>query len=120
MLLKGYTQYVSKFRKLSSGHRIVKGQFSFQSQRRATPKNYHTIVLISHVSKVMLKILQVGPQQYMNQELPDAQAGFKKGRGIWQRPNCQTFGGSWRKQENSTKKIKIKKSTSSSLTTLKH
>ena len=37
--------------------------------------------LISHASKVMLKILQARPQQYVNQELPDVQAGFKKGRG---------------------------------------
>ena len=43
--------------------------------------NYHTIVLISHASKVMLKILQARLQQYMNQELPDVQAGFRKGRG---------------------------------------
>ena len=43
--------------------------------------NYHTIALISHASKVMLKILQVGLQQYMNQELPDVQTGFRKGRG---------------------------------------
>ena len=43
--------------------------------------NYHTIVLISHTSKVMLKILQARLQQYMNHELPDIQAGFRKGRG---------------------------------------
>ena len=43
--------------------------------------NYHTIVLISHASKVMLKILQAKLQQYMNHELPDVQAGFGKGRG---------------------------------------
>ena len=43
--------------------------------------NYCTIVLISHASKVMLKILQARLQQYMNQELPDVQAGFRKGRG---------------------------------------
>ena len=43
--------------------------------------NYRTIALISHASKVMLKILQVRLQQYVNQELPDVQAGFKKGRG---------------------------------------
>ena len=42
--------------------------------------NYHTIVLISHTSKVMLKILQARLQQYMNCELPDVQAGFRKGR----------------------------------------
>ena len=43
--------------------------------------NYHTIALISQVSKVMLKILQARLQQYMNCELADVQAGFRKGRG---------------------------------------
>ena len=42
---------------------------------------YHTIVLIPHASKVMLKILQARLQQYMNCESPDVQAGFRKGRG---------------------------------------
>ena len=44
--------------------------------------NYHKIALISHASKVMLKILQASLQQYMNQEIPDVQAGFRKDRGI--------------------------------------
>ena len=43
--------------------------------------NYRTIALISHASKVMLKILQARLQQYLNRELPDVQAGFRKGRG---------------------------------------
>ena len=43
--------------------------------------NYHKIGLISHASKVMLKILQARLQQYVNRELPDVQAGFRKGRG---------------------------------------
>ena len=43
--------------------------------------NYSTVALISHASKVMLKILQARLQQYMNHELPDVQAGFRKGRG---------------------------------------
>ena len=43
--------------------------------------NYHTIALISHASKVILKILQARLQQHMNRELPDVQAGFRKGRG---------------------------------------
>ena len=43
--------------------------------------NYHKIALISHASKIMLKILQASLQQYMNNELPDVQAGFRKGRG---------------------------------------
>ena len=43
--------------------------------------NYHTIALISQASKAMLKILQARLQQYVNHELPDVQAGFRKGRG---------------------------------------
>ena len=43
-------------------------------------RNYHTIALISHAGKVMLKILQARLQQYVNRELPDVQAGFRKGR----------------------------------------
>ena len=57
--------------------------FSFQSQKGNAKEcsNYRTIALILHTSKVMLKILQIGLQQYMNHELPDVQAGFRKGRG---------------------------------------
>ena len=44
--------------------------------------NYHTITLISHASKVMLKILQARLQQYVNREIPNVQAGFRNGRGI--------------------------------------
>ena len=62
--------------------------------------NYHTIVLISHASKVMLKILQVRVQQYMNRELPDVQAGFRKGRDVGKLP---TSVGSSKKQESSRK-----------------
>ena len=51
--------------------------------------NYRTIVLISQASKVMLKILQARLQQYMIHELPDVQAGFRKGRGTRQSSNCQ-------------------------------
>ena len=81
---KCFTQYASKFGKLSSGHRTGKSQFSIQSQRKAMPKNAqtnHKISFISHTSKVMLKILQARLQQYMNCELSDVQAGFRKGRG---------------------------------------
>ena len=60
---------------------LKKGQFSFQPQRKAMPKNAQTIALISHTSKVMLKILQARLQQYMNRELPHVQDGFRKGRG---------------------------------------
>ena len=72
--------YASKFGKRSSGHRTGKGQFSFQSKRKAMPKNC-TIALISHASKVMLKILQARLHQYVKCELPDVQTGFRKGRG---------------------------------------
>ena len=84
MLLKHCTQYASKFGKLSSGHRTGKWQFFIPIQKKGNAKecsNYRTIALISHASKVMLKILQAWLQQYMNRELPDVQAGFRKGRG---------------------------------------
>ena len=61
--------------------------------------NYHTIALISHASKGMLKILQARLQQYVNRELPDVQAGFRKGRGT----RDATSAGSWKKQESSRK-----------------
>ena len=63
--------------------------------------NYHTIALISHASRVMLKGLQGRLQQYVNHELPDVQDGFRKGRG----PEIKlpTSAGSWKKQESSRK-----------------
>ena len=61
--------------------------------------NYHTIVLISHTSKVMLKFLQARSQQYVNCELPDDQGGFRKGRGT--RDQMSTSVGSSKEQENS-------------------
>ena len=85
ILLKCYTQYANKFGKLSSGHRTGKGQFSFQpTPKKGNAKecsNYHTIALLSHAGKAMLKILQARLQQYVNCELPDVQIGFRKGRG---------------------------------------
>ena len=77
MLFKCCPPYVRKFGKLNSGHRTGKGQFSFISEC----SDYHIIVLISHSSKVVLKILHARFQQYVNQELPDVQAGFWRGRG---------------------------------------
>ena len=103
MLWKCYTQYASKFGKLSSGHRTGKGQFSFQSQRKAMPNNanYCTIALISHASKVVLKILQARLQQYVNCELRDVQDGFRKA----EEPEIKlpTTTGSLKKQESSRK-----------------
>ena len=63
--------------------------------------NYCTITLISHASKVMLKILQARIQQYMNRELPDVQAGFRKGRGT--RDQIENISWIIRKQESSRK-----------------
>ena len=61
----------------------------------------HTTALISHISKGMLKILQARLQQYVIRELPDVQAGFRKGRGT--RDQMPTSIGSLRKQESSRK-----------------
>ena len=63
--------------------------------------NYRTIALISHASKVMLKILQARLQQYLNHELPDVQTGFRKGRGT--RDELANISGSWKQQESSRK-----------------
>ena len=67
------------------GHKGAWGKLaSYFPQVKAMPKkcsNYHTIELISHSTKAMLKILQARLQQYFNQELPDVWAGFRKGRG---------------------------------------
>ena len=63
--------------------------------------NYHTIALISHASKVMLKILQVRLQLYMNWELPDFEAGFREGRG--RRDQIANVCWIIEKQENSIK-----------------
>ena len=63
---------------------LEKGSFHSQSQRKAMPKNVPTTIqfaLFSHTSKAMLKIFQARLQRYVNRELPDVQAGFRKGRG---------------------------------------
>ena len=82
LLLKCCTQYPSKFGKLSSGHR--KRSVFIPIPKKGSGKecsNYHTIALISHASKIMLKILQARLQQYMNWELSDVRAGYRKGKG---------------------------------------
>ena len=83
LLLKYCTQYISKFGKLSSGHRTGKSQFSLQAQEGQCQRMFKLLHNCTHLnaSKVMLKILQARLQQYMNRELPDVQAGFRKGRG---------------------------------------
>ena len=74
MLLKCCTQYASKFGKLSSGHQTGKDQLSFQSQRKAMPKNAQATAQLH--SSHTLKILQARLQQYMNHELPDVTSWF--------------------------------------------
>ena len=84
MLWKCCIQYASKFGKLSSGHRTGKVSVFIPIPKKGNAKeclNYCTVALISHASKVMLKILQARLQQYVNWELSDVEAGFRKGRG---------------------------------------
>ena len=102
MLWKCYTQYASKFGKLSNGHRTGKVFILIPKKGNAKESsNYRTIALISYASKVMLKILQARLQQYVNRELADGQAGFRKA----EEPEIKlpTSAGSWKKQESSRK-----------------
>ena len=82
MLWKRCIQYASIFGKFSSDHRTRKGQFSFQSQRKAMPKNAQILHNCSHLTCYQSNV-QNSPRQasiLMNGELPDVQAGFRKGR----------------------------------------
>ena len=84
MSLKCCTPYASKFGKLNSGHKTGKGVF-IPIPKKANAKecsNHCTVALISHSGKVRLKIIQARFPQYVNRELPDVQAGFRKGRRI--------------------------------------
>ena len=81
MLLKCCTQYASKFGKLNNGHRTGQRSVFIPIPKKGNAKecsNYCTIVLISHASKIMLKILQARLQQYMDQTIPDIEAEFRK------------------------------------------
>ena len=101
MLCKCCTQYASKLGKLSNGDRTGKGQFSFQSLRKAMPKNAQTTAQLhsSHASKVMLKILQVRLQQYVNFQM------FKLDLEKAEKPEIKlpTSSGSSKKQKSSRK-----------------
>ena len=104
MLWKYYTQYASKFGKLSSGHRTGKGQFSFQFQRKAIPKNVQTTEQLhsSHTSsKVTLKILQARLQQTWTVNILMFKLVLEKA----EEPEIKlpTSAGSWKKQESSRK-----------------
>ena len=84
MLWKCCTQYASKFGKLSRGPQDWKRSVFIPIPKKGNSKecsHYCTTALISHASKVMHKIHHARLQQYVNCELPDVQAGFRKGRG---------------------------------------
>ena len=106
MLWKCCTQYASKFGKTQQWPQDWKRSVFIPIPKKGNGKecsNYCTIALISHASKVMLKILQARLQQYVNCELPDVQAGFRKGRGT--RDQMPPSIGSSKKQESSRKNI---------------
>ena len=103
MLWKCCTQYASKFGKQQWPQDWKRSVF-IPTPKKGNAKecsNYCIIALISHTSKVMLKILQARIQQYVNRELPHVQAGFRKGRGT--RVKLPTSAGAWKKQESSRK-----------------
>ena len=111
MLWKCCTQYASKIQQWPQDW---KRSVFISVPKKGNAKecsNYHTIAHITHISKVILKILQLRDQWYMNGEFPDVEAGFRKGRGT--RSNFQHL--------LLIKKARIpeKTSTSASLTTLK-
>ena len=84
MLWKCCTQYASKFGKTQQWPQDWKRSVFIPIPKKGNVKecsNYRKIVLISHASKVMLKILRTRLQQYMNWKLPDVRAGFRKGGG---------------------------------------
>ena len=77
-------QYASKFWKTQQWPQDWKRSIFIPIPKKGSVKecsNYHTVALISYASNIMLKILQARLQQYMNRELPDVQAEFRKGRG---------------------------------------
>ena len=83
MLLKHCTQYANRFGNSAMATGLEKVSFHSNPKERQCQRafNYCTIAVILHASKVMLKIIQPRLQQYMNQELLDVKAGFRKGKG---------------------------------------
>ena len=115
MLLKFCTQYISKFEKLSSGHRTGKGQFSFQSQRRAMPKKVQTTIqlcLFHMLARQCSKPFKLGSNSTWTKNLQMYKLDL--GKAEEQEIKLSTFPGSQKKQENFRNT-----STSASLTTLK-
>ena len=106
MLFKCCPQYASKYRKLSSGHRIGKGQFSFQSQRRAMPKNVQITkqqCSFHMPARVCSKSFTLGFISTWTETIQMYKLGLEKA----EEPEIKlpTLGGSWRKQRNSRKTI---------------
>ena len=103
MLCKCCTQYASKFENSALATGLEKSIFIPIPQKGNAKEcsNYQIIALFSHASKVMLKIFQARLQQYVNCEVPDVQAGFRKA----EEPEIKlpTSAGSWKKQESSRK-----------------
>ena len=85
MLWKCYTHYGSELENSAVATGLEKVSFHSNSMKGNAKEcsHYRKIALISHTSKVMLKIIQTRLQQYVNHELPDVQVGFRKGRGTW-------------------------------------
>ena len=115
MLWKYCNRYVRKFGKLSSGHRTGKGQFSFQSQRKAMPKNVQTAIQLSSfhmLARLYSKSFKLDFSDTWTKNFQTYKLDFKK----VEEPEIKwlTFIGLWRKQRNSRKT-----STSASLTMLK-
>jgi len=83
MLWQCCTQYARKFGKLSSGHRLEKISFHSDPKERQCQRMFKLLHNCTHLhsSNVMLRILQARLEQYVNHELPDVQAGFRKNRG---------------------------------------
>ena len=103
MLWKCCTQYASKFGKLSSAHRTGKHVFILIPKKGNAKEcsNYHTVALISHASKVMLKILQARLQQYMNMNFQMFKVDLEK--SVEPEIKLPTFIELWKKQESSKK-----------------
>ena len=113
MLLKCYTQYVSKLGKLSSGHRTGNNQFSFQSQRRAMPKNVHTAIQLHSchmLARLCSKSFKLGFSSTWIENFQMYKLVFQE--TAEPEVKLPTLTGSWRKEGNSRK-------TSVSLTMLK-
>ena len=115
LLLECFTQYASKLGELSSGHRTGKGQFSFQSQRKAMPKNAQTTTqlhLFHNLARLCSKSFKLGFSSVWTENFQMYKLDLKKA----EEPEIKlpAFTGSWRKQRNSRKT-----SNSTSLATIK-